>query len=37
MFTLLLVMEMQWIEEVSGVKFPSGFADSLKDGIILCK
>lgn len=28
----------EWIEEITGVAFPGPtFADSLKDGIILCK
>lgn len=27
----------QWIEEMTGCSFPSTFADSLKDGVILCK
>ncbi|CAF4454194.1 unnamed protein product, partial [Adineta steineri] len=28
----------QWIEEVTGEKFPSGsYEDALKDGILLCK
>lgn len=26
-----------WIEAVAGVAFPGGFAESLKDGVILCK
>ena len=26
-----------WIEAVTGVSFPTNFADSLKDGVILCK
>jgi hypothetical protein len=26
-----------WIEAITGCQFPGGFADSLKDGVILCK
>jgi hypothetical protein len=26
-----------WIEEMTGIQFDSDFAESLKDGIILCK
>lgn len=27
----------EWIEQIVGEAFPGSFADSLKDGVILCK
>ena len=33
-----LALEAQdWIEAIAGVAFTGGFAESLKDGVILCK
>lgn len=33
----ILLHLQEWIEEMTGISFPGGFAESLKDGVILCK
>jgi transgelin len=35
--TVLLLPPQEWIEEMTGLHFSGTFAESLKDGVILCK